>query len=473
MYQLPTALPDELLLSRLIRFITISGISSSEFLHTCFGSNRISLHPFLTSGLGCIAKCCNEDTRLLLQQQTLAPLFCLFLPNHANNLQEMMVTNNGAKAFRASQLPSFGSGHFIGLKSCPICVQHDLFNHGVSFWHTYHQIPGVTTCGYHGVKLSFTVLTQRQRLIEMLLPEPGGEIQSSTYIERKVSNFSVRLIKLLARKEPVTQLADLYRHYLERSGYLTQNGRVRRIALMRNFFETIANHSSSNSALIPKGKDDFRYISQLLETDSSHHPYRHLLFATWLFDDVTQLFSMTPKKIVAIVKKEKESSEKLDLKCLSLLEAGKSLAQISRDIGKSRCYIKRIASLHDVPVNIKPKLLTPQVIAAICELAYKGFHRREIARRCGVGVGSVEQIISNTHGLVQRRKKCHFQSVRRKNRYILLSYLASHPESLRKDVKLNCSPAFFWLYLNDKKWLEVELPKPTKPLGRNLKSINC
>lgn len=378
-----------------------------------------------------------------------------------------MVTNNGAKAFRASQLPSFGSGHFIGLKSCPVCVQQDLLNHGVSFWHTCHQIPGVTTCGYHGVKLSSVVLTQRQRLIEMLLPEPGGKIQNSTCIERRVARFSVRLLKLLARKTPATQIADLYRYYLAQSGYLTQNGRVRRVAIMRDFFETIANHSSSNSALIPKGEDDFRYMSQLLETDSSHHPYRHLLFATWLFDDVTQLFSIAPKKIVATVKKERGSSEELTLKCLSLLEAGKSLAQISRDIGKSRCYIKRIASLHGVPVNIKPKLLTPQVIAAIFELAYKGFHRREIARRCEVGVGSVEQIISNTLGLVQRRKKCHFQSVRRKNRYILLNYLASHPESLRKDVKQNCSPAFFWLYLNDKKWLEGELPKPTKPMGRH------
>ena len=102
----------------------------------------------------------------------------------------------------------------------------------------------------------------------------------------------------------------------------------------------------------------------------------------------------------------------------------------------------------------------------ICSLAYYGFHRREIAKRCGVGIGAVEQTISSEAGLAERRKLCRFESARRKNRVLVLRYLALYPESMRKNVKRDCSSAFFWLYLNDKEWLEEALPDKLRPSGR-------
>ena len=68
--------------------------------------------------------------------------------------------------------------------------------------------------------------------------------------------------------------------------------------------------------------------------------------------------------------------------------------------------------------------------------------------------------------LVERRKQCHFQSARRKNRFVILKYLGSHPVSIRNDVKQQCNSAFYWLYLNDRAWLEEKLPIACKPKGR-------
>ncbi|MAF69948.1 TnsD family Tn7-like transposition protein [Alteromonas australica] len=466
MYQLPKALPDELLLSRLIRFITISGISSSEFLQTCFGSKRISLHPFLTSGLSSIAKVCHESTNLLLNEQTLTPLFCFFLPVHARNLQKMIVTINGARAFRSSQLVSFESGHSLGLKSCPLCVEHDLLKYGISYWHVSHQVPGVDTCGYHGARLSFLKLTQRQRLIKWLLPQPEIDIRYSPLIEYEVAKFSTKLLSLLAARQHMNQITEVYRHYLKENGYLTPNGRVRRKAVMQEFFKYIENHSQTNPAMVPRTQQDYRYVSQLLEAGGSHHPYRHLLFGTWLLGDASQAFSNLPKADFSDKKNTPEPVNNISNKCLNLLKAGSSLAHTSRVTGKSRCYLKRIALLNGISLNLKPKTLTQQVTNAICSLAYSGFHRREIARRCGVGIGSVEQTISSHSGLVERRKQCHFQSARRKNRFVILKYLGSHPVSIRNDVKQQCNSAFYWLYLNDRAWLEEKLPIACKPKGR-------
>ncbi|MCY7296240.1 TnsD family Tn7-like transposition protein [Alteromonas sp. a30] len=469
MFQLPKAFPDEVLLSRLIRFVTISGVSSTTLLESSFSSKKTSIHPFLTSGLSRIAELCNEDVNVLLKEQTLAPLFCFYLPVHADYLQKMMLTNNGAKAFRASQLASFGSGQSLGLKSCPLCVQEDLSNYGVSYWHRSHQVPGVATCGYHGTVLSFLELTQRQRIIRQLLPQLETKIQYSPPVEYMVAAFSTQLLGLLTAENPVHKVTDAYRYYLNEKGYLTQSGRVRRQSLMHDFYKYISKHSSTNAALIPRKQDDFRYLSQLLDEDGSHHPYRHLLFGTWLFNSAKQVFAYLPKPILSNENTEpdnKYNQQAVEQECLALLKTGKSLAQIGRETGKSRCYLKRIALLNDISINLKPKLLTQKVINAICSLAYYGFHRREIAKRCGVGIGAVEQIISSRPGLVERRKQCRFESARRKNRVLLLRYLALHPESIRKDVKRDCNSAFFWLYLNDRAWLEEALPDKLHPSGR-------
>lgn len=469
MFQLPKALPDELLLSRLIRFVTISGISSREFLQDCFGSKKTSLHPFLTSGLNSIARLCNEDANSLLKEQTLAPLFCFYLPVHAPYLRSMMLTNNGARAFRASQLASFGSGQSLGLKSCSLCVHNDISEYGVSYWHRNHQIPGVNACSRHGTTLHFLELTQRQRLIGQLLPQFEVEVQYSPPTEILVAKFSDQLLNLLTVKEPALKITDVYRHYLKEKGYLTHSYRVRRKELMHDFSNYISNHSNTNLALIPRGHKDFRYLSQLLEEDGSHHPYRHLLFGTWLFINVEQIFACSPQlaRIEEDVSSDKKNSEQVvEEKCLTLLKTGTSLAQISRETGKSRCYLKRIALLNGVTVNLTPKILTQQIIKSICSLASAGFHRREIAKRCGVGIGTVEQTISSRPGLVERRQECHFQSSRRKNRLFLLRYIAAHPDSIRRDIKQQCCAAFFWLYLNDREWLEEHLPKSCIAKGR-------
>lgn len=468
MFQLPKALPDELLLSRSIRFATISGISSSVFLQSCFGSKKTSLHPFLTSGLSSIARLCNENRDLLLREQTLAPLFCLFLPCHAQNLQKMMLTNNGAKAFRASQLTSFGSGQSLSLKSCPLCAQQDLLNYGVSYWHRSHQIPGVCACGHHGTELSIHALTQRQRIIRLLLPNPDAEVRYSSPIECKVANFSTKLLSLITARVQTSKITDIYRYYLNENGFLTQNGRVRRKAIMQDFCKAISNHSGSNPALIPRGPEDFRYVSQLLQANGSHHPYRHLLFGSWLLVNAEKINWVTDKKNKTCEEtglKEKDEGDLVEQKCLEMLRAGKSLAQVSKLTNKSRCYLKRIASLNNVRLNLKPKEVTPKVLQMIYRLALRGFHRKEIGKRCNIKTGSVEQVISSIPGLVSNRKRYRFESRRRKNRCRLLRFLEGEKEATQQDIRQNCPATFYWLYLNDKDWLYETLPPPKHPIA--------
>lgn len=95
---IPRALPGELLFSRLIRGLTLSGGPVEDFLEQVLGKKRGNIHPFLTSGLDLISKHCPEPPRLLLKQQTLAPLFMHFLPKYQYAIQKSLFEYNPSKA---------------------------------------------------------------------------------------------------------------------------------------------------------------------------------------------------------------------------------------------------------------------------------------------------------------------------------------------------------------------------------------
>lgn len=76
--KLPVSLPDELLLSRLIRYVTVSGDKGDNFASKVFGSRKVSIHPFLTARLEQLTGWGLESAEVMLFQQTLAPLFLFF-----------------------------------------------------------------------------------------------------------------------------------------------------------------------------------------------------------------------------------------------------------------------------------------------------------------------------------------------------------------------------------------------------------
>ncbi|CNL12851.1 TnsD family Tn7-like transposition protein [Yersinia hibernica] len=467
---LPKCLPDELLLSRMIRYITISGDDVTELLRMIFGSDRSSIHPFLTSGLKQIAKASGETAGDLLIQQTLAPLFFFFVPLHADQLKRFLLVNQAARAVRESQLPSFGAGNSLCLKWCSLCAQQDLLRYGVTYWHRSHQIPGVTACFFHHYLLNRYELTQRQRVLVSLLPGHNDYLRPALESEVKVANVGFELLQFISRQQASQiDIAMVYRTRLAELGYITYSGRVRRKSLMREFVADVGQYRTGLDTPFFRHPKDYRYITQLLEQRSSHHPFRHLLFTSWLFNSAQELFEInisqkiTPQINRSVVFNTRNNCEQ---NCLVLLQQKHSLSEVYRVTGKSRCYLKRLAHINRILLQLKPKVLTPILTQRIIQLAYAGIHRKVISERCGIGIGSVEQVISSQPDLVEYRKKCRWESKRRRYRADIARYRKLHPMAIRQEIKSRCNAAFFWLYGQDKNWLENNLPKALMAPGR-------
>lgn len=462
---LPKAFPDELFLGRLIRYLLLAGESERSFSFRVFGSSRVSIHPFLTAGVSRIAELSGEESESLLSRETLAPLFFFYLPKHAISLKEDLLSGDGARAFRHSQLPSFNSGGTLNLKWCPICVSKDLFELGVAYWHRAHQIPGVTSCWEHHVRLLSCVLKERQRLCVGLPPLLNQDVEAASAIESNVARFSYDLLAELERPQPSIDLMDKYRSRLNELGFITPKGKVRRKPLMEALTADLAMYPIQKS-LFPRYSTDYHYISELLSVGTNCHPFRHLLLGTWLFKFADKFLNYAvPVEEHFSVQSSNSTKDDIEQRCLMLLKDGNSLEAVYRMTGKSRCYLKRLAKIFQVNINLKPKRLDNSLQQRIIRLARLGVHRRKISSICGIGIGSVEQVISAEPGLVKWRKQCHLESKRRACRAQILRYRQIHPDALRRDIKTDCNAAFFWLYLRDRPWLEKSLPKPMKPCG--------
>ncbi|MDX7681185.1 TnsD family Tn7-like transposition protein [Aeromonas caviae] len=467
--KLPISLPDELLLSRLIRYVTVSNDNGASIASRVFGSKKASIHPFLTARLEQLAEWSLESAEVMLFQQTLAPLFLFFLPTYADRLKQSMLTGDGAEAHRASQLSLFGCGNSLYLKWCPVCAQQDLRHYGVAYWHRIHQIPGVTACAYHPILLEKLELFRRQRIIAELLPPLIGQPRVAFDVEIQVARFCLKLLKLITDGIPRVDIALTYRSKLSELGFITAQHRVRRKSLLEAFCFDLKDYRPGSDTPFPRHPHDYRYLSQLLESHSSHHPFRHLLFSYWLFKDPQQTLSINvacTELLQPISLRSLAGGISTEQQCLQLLRQQYSLIEIYRLTGKSRCYLKRLALLNDIPLKLKPKKLTEECQKKIIGLAYTGMHRKAISEWCGVGIGSVEQVISSRPGLVKYRKLCHWESKRRRCRFEIAKYVRLHPRALRRDCKAQCNAAFSWLYLNDPVWLDTALPEQMKPVGR-------
>lgn len=162
--RLPDVLPDELLFSRLIRYCCLYAVPIPEFLNSVYEDDRASINPILTAGLSSISSIFRESQDNLLREQTLAPLFMHYYPHYKEKLTAAMISTDNYTAIRLSQLSCVREHEELTLKMCPMCVQEDIRQFGVAYWHRSHQILGIESCHDHLQQLVHVSLPQRYRL---------------------------------------------------------------------------------------------------------------------------------------------------------------------------------------------------------------------------------------------------------------------------------------------------------------------
>lgn len=448
--RLPQPLPDESFHSRICRHITLCGITTEQYLKDVFGDNRASVHPYLNANLGLICKELNQSAHEVWLNQTLAPLFFHFLPKYRQAIRDINVSPNSL--IRASQISAFREKERLHIKYCPNCAEEEVSKYGVPYWHCLHQITGVDACPRHGVWLSHIELPERSHI----------DMPSITFIQpldcffmaAKFADYCGGYLHQIRNNER-KQSHENRIESLNKKGFITNAGQIRRKKICKALFELSEQILPSDSALNPKSELDFSYWSPVLSGAVNQPPFKHLILDFFLEQIADDEKSSHEPKV-------DNANALVEDRCCDLLRKGCSMAEVSRQVGKSRCYVKGIALKHQIPINLRPKVITEALKQDVIEMARKGFHRQVIARKYQVSTGSIELIISTTEGLVEWRKLCKHQSMSRRYKAQITRYLLTQPQATIQNVKTNCEAAFFWLYLHQKDWLDSYLPAPKK-----------
>ncbi|MBQ4848530.1 TnsD family Tn7-like transposition protein [Pseudoalteromonas sp. MMG012] len=461
--QLPTTLPDETLFSRYIRHMTILGMNEKDYLKRLFNKPRASIHPYLTIGITKASQISKENAAKIYREQTLGRLFSYFLPHRSTNIYKALLAEDGNTAIRTCQLVSFKESETLSLKYCPICAKEDMSFYGVSYWHLTHQVPGVEACPSHKVWLIHHKLPERPHLKLQLLPITSDEAQICSELSYEFARFTDEFL----RRTAVTNDSFDQKHLLKRiqeRGYTLGEKRFNRVELTSDLFNFIKGLKHNDPNLLPFSEDDYRYLSYLLSGEVSQHPFKYLIVDFWLNNTAKSVKAELAEKMGT---SEKVKNENVARQCVKLLKQQESLAEISRCIGKSRCYVKSVALKNNIPFQKKPYILTDNIVKQIIILAYKGFHRKAIARHFHISTGSVEQIISSEPGLVEKRRRYKFESKRRRYKAQIIRALQLKPKAIKQEIKSSCYAAFHWLYAHERNWLNSALPSSTKPQVRS------
>lgn len=453
---LVSACPEETLFSRFVRQLTISGVSRQEFQRRVFKKERISIHPYLTAGLREAANSRNQKAEDLFYSQTLGGYFSHFLPKYADKILSYLVSDNACGATRSVQLACFRESEKLALKFCPECACQDIKRYGFSYWHIAHQIPGIEACSLHQCWLYREPLPARFRIRHGLLPAWNLQKKRCTLLAAEYAAFAQRLINDINRNRKAFNYHEL-RSKLTELGYVTSMNRARRQRLSRDIYWFASKLQHPSNVFLPKSPTDYKYVVGLCDPNTTQNPSKIMFLSFWLDK---QGSSTSSEATTGFVRNNSEKMRTVENKSIALLKEGCSLSKASRITGKSYCYLKRLAEKNGIPVLSRPTKITSTVRKDIITLATKGFHRRVIANTFHLSTGSVEQVISSVSGLVEWRKKCKFESRRRKHSVRIIRATLRHPDASKSEIKLMESSAFYWLYLHEKHWLNEILPKP-------------
>lgn len=446
--RLPEALPDELLFSRLIRYCCLYAVPIPQLLNDVYGDPRASINPILTAGLNSFSNLFNENTDNLLTEQTLAPLFMHYYPHYKAKFITALASSDNYTAIRLSQLSSVKERNKFTLKMCLKCIQEDIENFGVAYWHRTHQIPGIESCCEHQLQLIHINLPNRLKL-SIGLPSCLKPIyQTSSYESFNLARFAKQILLKQSKHVSIFKIVN-YKSMLANLGYVTKVGQIRRVKLLSDFYQFTSRLQYPSSNFLPSSDSDFKYITNLLYGNYSQHIVKYLILGYWL----SQQHS-AKKASVADNKHPTKRSKSLNRECLSLLKQGLSISAISKKIGKSRTYVKAVAYAANMTDLFTPIKLKSSIRNSVISLAWKGFHRCEIARRVSVSTGSVEMLISSVSGLVKWRKQCKHDSKRRRYKCQILRYRQHNPSKIRRDIKRDLNAAFYWLYTHEHQWLD-------------------
>jgi hypothetical protein len=491
-------LPQETLFSLCSRLHRLWGHSlSSRSTEIMFGNKRSGSQHDLPAGLDVFAL----RTQGLLgtadqvaRERTLLRFYRPFLG--PQETEHAILTMRGAAVkhlkFRMGLLTSrFGANH--PLKACPACMQTDGDEHGWVYWHMPHQYPGVWMCPLHvqPLQVSLVKSTGVERFLWNLpsaatLGAPWSSIED-TQAEAllRLSRLVVTLVEASGGDGWLSQDAvrAVVRRRLKDRGWLTQAGNARLTEAATDYLHHCAmlRVPAELGELAADLEEAKRQIGRLIRSPrTGTHPLRLLLAIDWLFAGPEDFLGVWGDVTAGHEGKETDPDEAATPlgapnderreQLVALMKSGVSATAAAKQMGVQVGTAMAWAAAAGIQLSRRPKVLVPEVRAAMVRGLAKGMDKSVTAREYGVSIETVTRLLLTEVGLHVAWQAARLAAARRESRSAWLRLRRRYPDLGLKMLRQMDAASYAWLYRNDRAWLIEQSPPRTARLPDGRKS---
>ncbi|MEO2278848.1 TnsD family Tn7-like transposition protein [Pseudoalteromonas pernae] len=353
------------------------------------------------------------------------------------------------------------------LKYCPRCVNRDLREFGVAYWHVFHQLPFTRYCPYHNAILNIEKISRREYILPPQVRCSNIDNTEASINELMLSTSSLDLLQGTMPVFDRSRLTECYLAALQLKGFCTHSLSIHQQALTESIkaFWRYDIHAELFSALFEK-RTRLNYPRCIFyQPNAQHHPIKHLLLIGHLFGSSEEFlhryedesFVLTPPENKGN-KAQQSAPNQADLRLINGLSQGISLRQAAKSAGVSVGHAKSLAIKNGVEIDRRAQRIFAPERKEILDQLKEGRNTADIALDMNCSVGVVEQLLSQHPDIKALRGKLAFYKKRAKHRRIIEEFLLCNTSAARVDVKKGAGAAYSWCYKNDKAWLYKTLP---------------
>lgn len=448
---LPYWLPNETLFSLCSRNHSfLLNLSPRQTCNQLFGHPRQGMQHDLPSNVATFATRSNGvlgTATEIIHQHTILPFFAPFQSPERIQMavNTMLGASVGGLKYRLGLVTGrFGAEH--PLKACPQCMEEDVANLGVAYWHLDHQYPGVLVCTLHGSPLWESCLKRiwsgrftwcLPDFDQLIAPNAGlnSELQPALRLAKACSELArLGLTQWLdfARLRRVYSVAILGEGNGHRCSAKLPNTAV--TSLIR--FAADLRPFRALQALPATSREAETFLHYLLRSPRSYgHPLRHLTTIVWLFESLENFLQAYGSEGSS---GELEKDQLLTPPGRKNVKLASSTAQ--RKLGSPR-----------------PKTLKPSIRIKALHLLKKGANKRSVCRYTGVTLSTINKLLRAEPEIYQAWKAAFAERgcVRQRARWC--SCAKAHPNSSPQQLRQLIPSTYAWLYRNDKGWLVEQI----------------
>ncbi|MCH1929549.1 TnsD family transposase [Shewanella sp. A25] len=425
-----------------------------------FGRESVRINALLPGHLSSLALLADSTVEHLRLEASAHPLVAFGLSTKEKRLAlaKSETQDNASTVYEQARMAASKLSFGNVLRCCCACMEEDKARYGLAYWHTMHQLHGVSVCPVHARVLSTVEAGEGALNHAYELPFVDNTLNLEVEPNAlKLSRYIVELHALLSQFTPLGSMSERYIAWLDAKGFITASGRIRwrqlKTALKLFWRELFI----PEAEVVPPELCKFHFVPRIVHRDQSTHYLRHVLLMAYLTKSPEAFFA-GPKIQPQTTELSKAIGTPEEQVVLKILEQGFSLRKCAQALGCSVGFIKSVALRHGLQIERRRQFITPEMERSVWRKAFVGLYRQDIAQQLGLSVGAVEQIIQSHAGLSAWRHHLLMQQRKLSNRTSLINFMKRFPDASRNAIKHQCN-AYMWLYKHDKVWLYAQLPE--------------